>query len=41
MSLLYDFQSRKRDNSLIQNVILTELIKIMATTITGLENKLL
>ena len=34
MSLPYDFQSKIGYNSLIQNVILKELINIMGTTIT-------
>ena len=40
MSLPYDFQSKIRYNSLIQNVILTELINIMGTTITDLDIEL-
>ena len=40
MSLLYDFQSRIGYNSLIQNVILKELINIMATVITDLDVEL-
>ena len=39
MSLPYDFQSRNGYNSLIQNVILKELINIMGTTIPDLEKK--
>ena len=37
MSLPYDFQSKIRYNSLIQNVILKELINIMGTIITDLD----
>ena len=37
MSLPYDFQSQIGYNSLIQNVILKELINIMGTTITDLD----
>ena len=37
MSLPYDFQSRIRYNSLIQNVILKELINKLATMITDLD----
>ena len=40
MNLLYDFQSRMGYNSLIQNVILKELINIMATVITDLDVEL-
>ena len=40
MSLPYDFQSRKGYNSLIQNVILKELIIIMAMTINDLDIEL-
>ena len=36
-SLPYDFQSKIGYNSLIQNVILKELINIMATTINDLD----
>ena len=37
MSLTHDFQSRIGYNSLIQNVILKELINIMAMTINDLD----
>ena len=37
MSLPYDFQSKEGFNSLIQNVILKELIIIMGTIITDLD----
>ena len=40
MSLPYDFQSKIGYNSLIQNVILEELINIMAKTITDLDVEL-
>ena len=40
MSLSYDFQSRIGYNSLIQNVILKELINIMGTIITDLDVEL-
>ena len=40
MSLPYDFQSRIGYNSLIQNVILKELINIMGTTITDFDIEL-
>ena len=40
MSLPYDFRSRIGYNSLIQNVILKELINIMAMTITDLDVEL-
>ena len=40
MSLPYDFQSKIGYNSLIQNVILKELITIMGTTITDLDIEL-
>ena len=40
MSLPYDFQSRIGYNSLIQNVILKELINIMGTIITDLDVEL-
>ena len=40
MSLPYDFQSRIGYNSLIQNVILKELINIMAMTINDLDIEL-
>ena len=40
MSLPYDFQSRIRYNSLIQNVILKELINIMPLIITDLDIEL-
>ena len=40
MSLPYDFQSRIGYNSLIQNVILKELINILATMITDLDIEL-
>ena len=40
MSLPYDFQSRIGYNSLIQNVILKELINIMGTIITDLDIEL-
>ena len=40
MSLPYDFQSRIRYNSLILNVILKELINIMAVTIIDLDVEL-
>ena len=40
MSLPYDFQSRIGYNSLIQNVILKELIFIMGTTVTDLDIEL-
>ena len=40
MSLPYDFQSKIGYNSLIQNVILKELINIMATTIIDLDVEL-
>ena len=36
MSLPYDFQSKIEYNSLIQNVILKEVINIKGTTITDL-----
>ena len=37
MSLPYDFQSKNGYNSLIQNVILKELINIMSATIIDLD----
>ena len=40
MSLPYDFQSKIGYNSLIQNVILKELINIMGTIITDLDVEL-
>ena len=40
MSLPYDFQSKIGYNSLIQNVILKELINIMGTVITDLDVEL-
>ena len=40
MSLPYDFQSRIGYNSLIQNVILKELINIMSLIITDLDVEL-
>ena len=40
MSLPFDFQSKIGYNSLIQNVILKELIKIMATTMIDLDIEL-
>ena len=40
MSLPYDFQSRIGYNSLIQNVILKELINILATMIIDLDIEL-
>ena len=40
MSLPYDFQSKIGYNSLIQNVILKELINIMGTIITDLDIQL-
>ena len=40
MSLPYDFQSKIGYNSLIQNVILKELINIMAMTINDLDIEL-
>ena len=40
MSLPYDFQSKIGYNSLIQNVILKELILIMGTIITDLDVEL-
>ena len=40
MSLPYDFRSKIRYNSLIQNVILKELINIMAMTINDLDIEL-
>ena len=40
MSLPYDFQSRIGSNSLIQNVILKELINIMTMTINDLDIEL-
>ena len=40
MSLPYDFQSKIWYNSLIQNVIVEELINIMAMTITDLDVEL-
>ena len=40
MSLPYDFQSRIGYNSLIQNVILKELINILATMIKDLDIEL-
>ena len=40
MSLPYDFQSRKGYNSLIQNVILNELINIMTMRINDLDIEL-
>ena len=40
MSLPYDFQSKLGYNSLIQNVILKELINIMGTIITDLDVEL-
>ena len=40
MSLPYDFQSRIGYNSLIQNVILKELINIMTMTINDLDIEL-
>ena len=39
MSLPYDFQSKIGYNSLIQDVILKELINIMGIIITDLERK--
>ena len=40
MSLPYDFQSRIGYNSLLQNIILKELINIMAMTINDLDIEL-
>ena len=40
MSLPYDFQSKMGYNSLIQNVILKEIINIMGTIITDLDVEL-
>ena len=40
MSLPYDFQSKIGYNSLTQNVIIKELINILATVITELDIKL-
>ena len=40
MSLPYDFQSRMGYNSLIQNIILKELINIMAMIINDLDIEL-
>ena len=40
MSLPYDFQSRIGYNSLIQNVILKELLNIMSLIITDLDIEL-
>ena len=40
MSLPYDFQSRIGYNSLIQNVILKELINIMSLILTDLDIEL-
>ena len=40
MSSLYDFQSKIGYNSLIQNVILKELINIMGIIITDLDKEL-
>ena len=40
MSVPYDFQSRIGYNSLIQNVILKELINIMTMTINDLDIEL-
>ena len=40
MSLPYDFQSKIGYNSLIQNVILKDLINIMGTIITDLDIEL-
>ena len=40
MSLRYDFHSKIGYNSLIQNVTLKELIKIMAMTINDLDIEL-
>ena len=40
MSLHYDFESRIGYNSLIQNVILKELINIMSLIITDLDIEL-
>ena len=37
MSLPYDFRSKIGYNSLLQNVILIEIINIMGTTITDLD----
>ena len=39
MSLLYNFQSKIGYNNLLQDIILKELIIIMAMTINDLENK--
>ena len=38
--LIYNYHSKKGYDSLIQNVILQELINIMGTTITGLDVEL-
>ena len=40
MRLSYKYQSKIGYDTLIQNVILKELIKIMATTITDLDREL-
>ena len=40
MSLPYDFQSKIGYNSLIQNVILKELIKLLGAIITDLDVEL-
>ena len=40
MGLLYDFQSKTGYNSLIQNVILKQLINIMVMTINDLDIEL-
>ena len=40
MSLPYDFQTKIRYNSLIQNVVLKELINIMAMTINDIDIEL-